>query len=177
VTASVLDTALALGRAVAPVLSSGVIIRRPRVVAPAEKADADHLLVRTLQRLRARYGTAPLRLAVPGRSIVLVLDDADVHRVLAHSPEPFATATPEKRGALGHFQPHGVLISRGAERADRRRFNEATLDTERPLHRMADPMAAVVREEAQELLAEVEHTGLGDLRPGLVPGRPPVGPG
>jgi cytochrome P450 len=150
---------LALGTAVAPVVGRGVVIRRPRVVALAEKTDADHRLVRTLQRLRARYGSAPLRLRVPGRSIVLVLDDADVPQVLAQSPEPFATSTPEKRGVLGHFQPRGVLISHGAARADRRRFNETVLDTERPLHRLAGPMAAVVREEAQALLAEVERNG------------------
>lgn len=66
-TASALDTALVLGTALAPVVARGVIIRRPRAVALAEKADADRLLVRTLQRLRSRYGTAPLRLVVPGR--------------------------------------------------------------------------------------------------------------
>jgi cytochrome P450 len=55
-----------------------------------------------------------------------------------------------------------VLISHGADRADRRRFNEAALDTERPLHRSAAPRAAVVREEAQALLAEVERTGTLD---------------
>lgn len=161
-TASALDTALVLGTALAPVVARGVIIRRPRAVALAEKADADRLLVRTLQRLRSRYGTAPLRLAVPGRSVVLVLDDADVHRVLAGSPEPFATTTPEKRGALGHFQPHGVLISHGADRADRRRFNESALDTDRPLHHLEEPMAAVVREEAHALLAEADRTGVLD---------------
>jgi cytochrome P450 len=93
---------------------------------------------------------------------VLVLDDADMHQVLEGSPEPFATSTPEKRGALGHFQPRGVLISHGTARAERRRFNEAVLDTERPLHRLAGPMAAVVREEAGALLADVERTGTLD---------------
>jgi hypothetical protein len=39
--------------------------------------------------------------------------------VLDETPEPFAAATREKRGALEHFQPEGVLISRGAERMDR----------------------------------------------------------
>ncbi|HYH33409.1 MAG TPA: cytochrome P450 [Pseudonocardia sp.] len=157
--ASVADTVRVAATALAPVVARGVIIRRPRVVAMAERMDADHRLVRTLQRLRARYGPAPLRLRVPGRSVVLVLDPGDVDDVLARSPEPFATTTPEKRGALGHFQPRGVLISHGGARADRRRFTEAVLEPERPVHHLAAPMTAVVREEAADLLATAERTG------------------
>lgn len=128
-------------------------------MAVAERVDADHRLVRTLQRLRARYGPAPLRLRVPGRSVVLVLDAADVDDVLARSPEPFATATPEKHAALAHFQPGNVLISHGADRADRRRFTESVLEPERPLHHLAGPMVGVAREEAADLLA---HPGVLD---------------
>jgi cytochrome P450 len=160
--ASVPDTLRVVATAVAPVVARGVIIRRPRVVAAAERMDADHVLVRTLQRMRARYGTAPLRLRVPGRSVVLVLDDTDVDDVLARSPEPFATSTPEKRGALGHFQPRGVLISHGARRADRRRFTDAVLEPERVLHHLATPMVAVVRDEAADLLAAAGSTGTLD---------------
>jgi cytochrome P450 len=157
--ASIGDT-VRTAAALTPVVGRGVIIRRPWVVAAAERVDADHRLVRTLQRLRARYGSGPLRLRVPGRSVVLVLDEADVADVLARSPEPFATSTPEKRGALGHFQPRGVLISHGADRADRRRFTDSVLEPERPLHHLAAPMVDVVRQEAAELLA---GTGSGVL--------------
>ncbi|WP_345602570.1 cytochrome P450 [Pseudonocardia adelaidensis] len=157
--ASVGDTLRTVGTALAPVAARGVIVRRPWVMAAAERMDADHRLVRTLQRLRARYGPAPLRLRVPGRSVVLVLDAADVDDVLARSPEPFATATPEKRGALAHFQPGNVLISHGADRADRRRFTESVLEPERPLHHLAEPMVGVVRQEAADLLG---HHGLLD---------------
>jgi cytochrome P450 len=155
--ATVSDTLRTAAKALLPVVARGVIIRRPRVVAAAERTDADRRLVRTLQRLRARYGPGPLRLRVPGRSVVLLLDPADVDDVLARSPEPFATATPEKRGALGHFQPNGVLVSHGADRADRRRFTEAALESERPLHHLAAPMVTAVREEVAGLLA----TGAG----------------
>ncbi|MHA6629491.1 cytochrome P450 [Pseudonocardia sichuanensis] len=160
--ASVPDTLRVLATALAPVVARGVIIRRPRVVALAERVDADRRLVRTLARLRERYGSAPLRLAVPGRSVVLPLAPGDVDDVLARSPEPFATSTPEKRGALARFQPHNVLISHGAARADRRRFTEAVLEPERPLHHLAEPMVAVVREEAAPLLAAAERTGTLD---------------
>jgi hypothetical protein len=105
-----------------------------------------------LARLRDRYGPGPLPLRVPGRSLALVLSPGDVHRVLAGSPEPFAVANREKRAALSHFQPHGLLVSTGRLRADRRRLNEAVLDTGRPLHRLAGAIAATVSEEARRLL-------------------------
>jgi cytochrome P450 len=158
--ASAGDTLRVAANVLTPLIARGVIIRRPRVVAAAERVDADRRLVRTMQRLRARYGSAPLRLRVPGRPVVLVLDASDVEDVLHRSPDPFAATTPEKRGALGHFQPRGVLLSRGEDRTDRRRFTESVLEPERPVHHLAAPMVAVVRQEAADLLAQVEPTGV-----------------
>jgi cytochrome P450 len=77
--------------------------------------------------------------------------------VLDESPEPFATASSEKRAALSHFQPQGVLISHGAARADRRRYNEQVLEADRPVHQLAEHFGAVVNEEAALLLAAVRH--------------------
>ena len=45
-----------------------------------------------------------------------------------------------------------MLISPAEERPERRRFNEAVLDTGRPVHRFGDAMAATVREELAPLL-------------------------
>jgi len=86
-----------------------------------------------------------LRLPGPPRAVVLSPDH--VHRVLHQTPEPFATDSSEKRAALAHFEPEGVLISRGPVRADRRRYNEAVLDSGRPMHRLASRFVAVVEEE------------------------------
>ncbi len=158
VTASVSDTLRTVGTVLLPLAARGVILRRQRVVAAEERVDADRRLVRALQRLRARYGAAPLALRLPLRRIVVVLDD-DVHRVLAASPEPYATATREKRAALSRFQPHGVLVSDAADRPDRRRFNEAVLDTGRPLHHLASPLAAAARQEAGTLRTQVAADG------------------
>jgi hypothetical protein len=124
------------------------------VVALAERLDADRRAVRLLQRLTARYGPGPLRLRVPGRSVGLVLSPEDVRRVLSGSPEPFAVANREKRGALSHFQPHGVLVSHGQLRADRRQVNEDVLDTHRPVHRLAKAITAKVLDEARPLLPD-----------------------
>lgn len=70
-----------------------------------------------------------------------------VRRVLEQSPEPFAVANLEKRSAVRRFQPNGLLVSHGAARADRRRFNEAVLDTDRPVHHLADDLVTKLREE------------------------------
>jgi cytochrome P450 len=150
-TASAADTARVLGLVLAPVVAQGVIARRPRVVGLAARLGLDARGVRELQRMRERYGTGPVRLPIPGRPMALVLDPRDAQRVLDGTPVPFRADSREKRGALRHLQPHGVLISPPELRADRRRFNEVVLDTGRPVHHYAESIARVVREEAAPL--------------------------
>ncbi|MFG2250826.1 cytochrome P450 [Spirillospora sp. NPDC048823] len=157
--ATVADTLRIGGTVVVPALARGVLARRPRFVALAEAIQADRRAARLLQRLRARYGTGPLRLAVPGRSFALILSPRDVERVLTGSPEPFAIASKEKRAAIVHFQPHGVLASHGEERADRHRFNDDVLDASQPVHRHADTLTLKVRQEADGLVGAVALAG------------------
>ncbi|MFT7838547.1 cytochrome P450 [Saccharothrix sp. BKS2] len=147
------DTGRAFTHVLLPTLAKGVIVRRPPVGALVGRVQADALAVATLKRFRARYGPEPLRLRVTGRSLALVLDPGDAARLLADSPEPFALATREKRAALEHFQPHGVLISTGAERVARRRFNEEVLRPEKV------DVEGVVREEGDLLLRHARATG------------------
>jgi hypothetical protein len=78
---------------VIPTVAKGVIIRRPKVVGLAERPDLDRRAVRRMQRLRDTHGTGPLLLPVPFRRYAVILDPEHVHRVLEHSPEPFATAS------------------------------------------------------------------------------------
>ena len=152
--ASTLDTTRVITTVAVPLVARGVLLRRPPVVALAERLDADRRAVHLLQRLRARYGPGPLRLRVPGRSVALVLSPEGVQQVLDGSPEPFAVANREKRGALSHFQPHGVLVSHGQLRADRRQVNEAVLDSHRPVHRLAEAITAKVLDEARPLVPD-----------------------
>ncbi|MFC4062222.1 cytochrome P450 [Planomonospora corallina] len=152
--ASVADT-LRLGAVVlAPTVLQGVILRRPGVTALADALELDRRAVLLLRRMRAKYGDGPLVLRTPLRKVVLVLSPEDVRRVLAGTPEPFAAGNREKRSALGHFQPDGVLVSHGRPREDRRRFNEAVLDTHRSLHRLTDVFTAVLRQETSGLPRE-----------------------
>lgn len=156
--ATVLDTLAFAADVLGPALGKGDIIRRPRVVELAARLDLDRRAVRRHQRLRERYGPGPLLLRIPGRSQAVILAPEHVHRVLDESPEPFATDSSEKWASLSHFEPRGVLISRGPERADRRRFNEEVLDTPHPMHRLAERFRVVVEEEAAALRGELDWT-------------------
>jgi cytochrome P450 len=159
-TASIAETAAVLATAVLPTVAKGAVIRRPRAVGLGQRLDADTRAVRTLRRMRERHGPDPLVLPIPGRRMAFVLDADDVHRVLNGSPEPFRLDTREKRGALQHFQPEGVLVSTPEERTARRPFNEAVLETGAPIHHLAPAMTAAVEQECAQLLGSVERTGV-----------------
>ncbi|MET8764500.1 cytochrome P450 [Lentzea sp. NPDC004782] len=148
-----LDTTRVLAKVLLPTLAKGVIVRRPGVMAFSEKLQSDATAIDTMRHLRDRYGPEPVRLRITGRSVAVLVDPADVGRLLAESPEPFAPATKEKKAALKHFQPHGVLISEGAARQERRELNERAL---RPDH---ERIGAVVRDEADLLTRHVMSTG------------------
>ncbi|MFF5986046.1 cytochrome P450 [Prauserella flavalba] len=152
--ATIPDTAKVAGGVVLPTLAGGVIKRRPRVMALAERLQLDRPAIGLLRGLHARYGAGPLLLRVPGRSIALVLDAQDVERVLTNTPAPFHPAGFEKRAALNHFQPHAVLATKSTEREPRRRYNEAVLETGHDLYSLADQARTVVREETERLLAD-----------------------
>ncbi|MEV5719143.1 cytochrome P450 [Amycolatopsis mediterranei] len=153
-TASVAETLRVALEVALPTLAGGVLKRRPAAMAVAGKLQFDRAGVRLLRRLRERHYGRPLKLRVPGRSVELALSGADVKRLLAGAPTPFSPSTVEKRAALGHFQPHGVLISNAADRPGRRRFTETVLETGRPLHELATPFAQAIAEEAAFLPSE-----------------------
>lgn len=135
------ENARVLCRVFAPLVAQGAIVRRPRATAWAERHQTDRTARAVLADLRARHGGAPLVARLGTRRLVVVTEPDDVRRLLEGSPEPFTPATREKRAALAHFQPEGVLISSTAERWHRRPFNEAALQTDQPVH---DDGAAVV---------------------------------
>jgi cytochrome P450 len=157
--ASVADSLRTTAEVILPLMGRGLILRRPPIVAAAERLDLDRRAVAQLRRLREAYGPGPVLIRAPLREYALVLDPDHVHRVLQDSPEPFTAANLEKEHALGHFQPDGVLVSEGEERADRRRFNEAVLDTPSPVHCAADAILAKLREEADAILDRTEARG------------------
>lgn len=158
-TASVADTVRIFTDILIPTVAKGPIIRRPKMVAMAERLKLDSRAVRRMQSLHETYGNGPLRVRVPGWSRAVILDPEHVHEVLERSPEPFATETDEKRAALSHFEPKVSLISHGAKRADRRQLNEQVLDTYQSVHKLADDFLPVVHEESSALLEDAQRDG------------------
>jgi cytochrome P450 len=133
-------------------IAAGVLARRRPVVRALERLQGDARAVTRMQRLRDQFGKGPVELIIPGRRIVVLLDPEDVGRVLAETPAPFHPANREKRKALGWFQPHGVLISRGPIRERRRVVNEAALDTQSDMHRLAPLFTDVIALEMRKLI-------------------------
>lgn len=82
-----------------------------------------------MQKLHETYGNEPLLLSIPFRNQALILAPQDVHRDLEATPTRFSRASVEKRAAFAHLEPKESLISEGAARTDRRRFNEDALDS------------------------------------------------
>jgi cytochrome P450 len=130
-------------------IAAGVIVRRRPVVGVLERTQADKRAITRMRLLRQQFGGRPVELVIPGRRIVVVTEPSDVGDVLADTPTPFHPASWEKRHALTKFQPHGVLISRGPVRAQRRELNEAALDSAAALHHLSGDFARVISEEAR----------------------------
>ncbi|WP_323960215.1 cytochrome P450 [Arthrobacter sp. JZ12] len=159
---SIRDTAAVVARVLFPTIAKGPIIRRPRVVALAEKLRLDERAVATLRQLAERYPTGPVLLRQPFRPQAVVLDPAHVHRVLAETPNPFSPASSEKKAALSHFQPRNSLISSGREREVRRALQDQVLDSASPVHRLAESFLPAVQQEAENLKRTVLRSGTLD---------------
>jgi len=153
------ETGIVLRDVLGPLVAQGAIVRRPRATAWAERRQVDRTARRLLRRLRDRYDGAPLVVRLGTRRMVLATRPEHVERILGGSPEPFTPASWEKRGALAHFQPDGVLISASEERTARRPFNEAVLDMREPVHADGDAIVAAVERELHELTGTVVGRG------------------
>ncbi|MEU1714197.1 cytochrome P450 [Nocardiopsis dassonvillei] len=134
-----------------PNLARGVIVRRPLMTGLVAGLDADRRAVSLLRGLRERHGDDPLPLRLAGRRLALVLSPEDVGRLLRETPEPFSPGGMEKRGALSHFQPHGVLISDHDARPGRRAANVAALVPGQTIHPDGDVVAGQADDEALAL--------------------------
>jgi hypothetical protein len=140
-------------------VAAGVIARRRPVVRLLERTRADGRAAARMKPLRNKFGRGPVELVLPGRRILVILDPEDVGRVLAEAPYPFHPANIEKRKALEQFQPHGVLISKGPIRQQRRVVNEAALDYGNDLHRLAPTFVDVIAEEAAAIVDDATRRG------------------
>lgn len=154
-----METAAFLIDVFLPNVAKGPIIRRPKAVALAERLGLDDRAVRRVKKLAGKYRAGPLLLRLPFRKQAVVLQPGHLHYVLINSPEPFSPASSEKKAALAHFEPRNVLISQGPERTVRRALQEQVLDTHSPVHRLASSFVPVIRQEAAQLLDDIDRKG------------------
>ena len=110
----------------------------------------DRLGVRFVSRLRRRYDAGYLFTRVSGSTALLVLDHSGIDHVLARSPQMYGDAASKHRG-MTHFQPGAVTISRDDEWKDRRRFNEAVLETGHASHKLGDEFLDVIIHSVSEM--------------------------
>src|SRR3954470_7724950 len=155
--ASSIDTLHVFGSVMLPTFGKGIFIRRPTMEAAAERMGFDTGAVKAMQRLRRKYGAAPLLLAIPGRPQLLLLDARDVIKVLNGTPRPFRTDTKEKRAALNHFEPGNVLVSDPARRAVLRPLHEAALCTSSTVHPLVSRFHEVIQDELRPVLRADVH--------------------
>ena len=140
-TASMRDTRRVVQSLLLPLLAQGPVRRRPWAVRLAARWDLDRRGADLLHELAGRYGEGPLRLRIPGRTVVLVLSASDVRHLLI---EP-------------------ALAPRGVRRRQRRELNEQVLDTGQPHHRLGHVFNAVVAEEIGRLLERGNPLGWSDF--------------
>ena len=133
-----------------PSYLSGLFTRNGLWVGFFTRLQIDRLGVRFVSRLRRKYGAGYLFTRVSGSTALLVLDHEGIHHVLARSPEMYGDAASKHRG-MSHFMPGAVTISRDDEWKDRRRFNEAVLDTGRGTHRYGDEFLDVIVHSVSEM--------------------------
>ena len=131
---------------VIPMAMQGTFTRNRRWVTFWSRVHPDPAAVRFVRWLRQRHRGGVLGLHLGLSPSVLVLDPDLVQHVLDRSPTVYADPPPKHRG-MSVFQPNAVTISRGAEWRDRRRFNEAVLDSEHPAHADAERFLTIVRDE------------------------------
>ena len=160
--ASVLENVRFNALVVVPNALKGLFKPRRRAVAAATAAGVDGRAVGLLRGMSKSYGPGPVWVRLVGDRALLVLSRDDARRVLGGSPSPFASDPPSKRKGMTAFQPDALTISRDGPWENRRRFNEAVLDTGHE-HRFTDRFAAVVGEEADRMLRSADADGGGEL--------------
>ena len=132
-----------------PSYTQGLFTRRRFWVSFWSRLNVDRFAVRFVLRLRSKHG-GRLSLRIGRTPTVILLDHNEIKDVLANSPREYVGAESKQTG-MSHFQPGAVTISRGEEWKDRRRFNEAVLNTGRSAHEYANRFSEVAIRAVSEM--------------------------
>lgn len=131
----------------------GLFKKREDLSSLAGVVAADHLAYRFVHGLVKKYGPDPFYVRVATEEALLVHHPVDLRIVLGGSPSPFASDPEAKKKGMSAFQPDALTLSRDDLWENRRRFAEAVLDTDKPMHGQAATYLKVVAAEAKVLLA------------------------
>ena len=129
-----------------PYYLQGVFTRNPFFIGVLSFVGLHPFSARFGMHLKRKYGGDLLAIRMLTRRSVLVLSVRGIKHVLEHSPAIYADPRFKRQG-LSHFQPNSVTISRGHEWEDRRRFNEAVLNSDRREHQHAGRFLEVIANE------------------------------
>jgi cytochrome P450 len=134
-----------------PYLLRGVFTKNPFWTFIFDAIDTDARVVKFCQRLRSKYRSELIYLhMLTGKSLLLFSEEA-IKRVLTNSPSIYGV--PDiKRNGMSHFQPKAVTISEGEEWQQRRRFNEAVLNSTQKVHEHSDAFLGVIKNEVRSSL-------------------------
>lgn len=149
--ASVLEGIRFTAQIGAPNIILGLFNKRELPSRVASKVGADYFGYRLVEGMVKSYGPGPFYVRVGGDEALLLHHPDDLKFVLGGSPDAFASDPPPKCKGMAAFQPDALTISRGHVWEERRRFAEAVLDTDKPLHRLAQPFTDAAAQMAKGL--------------------------
>lgn len=151
--ASLLENGAFNALVIVPNVVQGLFRRRRPAVLAATAGDVDGRAVQLLDGLNKRYDCGPVWVRAGTDEALLLLDPADIERVLTGSPDDYAADPEAKRKGMVHFQPDALTISRGPDWLSRRRFTAAVLGATREL---TAHIEQVTRDEITALLADAD---------------------
>jgi cytochrome P450 len=139
-----------------PYLLRGIFTKNRFWTFVFDAVDSDAHVVKLCQQLRSKYRSELIYIQVTGQKSLLVFNHDGIRRVLNNSPAIYGDADLKAKG-MSHFQPNALTISQGEEWRDRRRFNEAVLNSAREVHEYADRFLEVIRKEVEFSLGRISR--------------------
>jgi cytochrome P450 len=146
-----------------PYLLRGVFTKNRFWTFVFDAVDSDAHVVKFCQQLRSKYRSNLIYIRMIGGKSLLVFSESGIKRVLNHSPSIYGDAELKAKG-MSHFQPNALTISEGEDWKDRRRFNEAVLNSDQGVHEFSDDFLEVIRREVGFTLGQINrYFGLEDF--------------
>jgi cytochrome P450 len=138
-----------------PYLLRGVFTKNRFWTFVFDAVDTDAHVVKFCQQLRSKYRSDLIYIRMIGGKSLLVFSESGIRHVLNYSPSIYGAADLKTKG-MSHFQPNALTISQNEEWKDRRRFNEAVLNS-RGLHEYADAFLEAIKREVEISLDQINR--------------------